>query len=162
MSESFPGPAGAGWVSQPRPSQSQLTPTPASATSVPPPPAVPGETDYGRLVFGPSPASPPSPPENAAYKEQAYVVLSHYHGIHGRLDILVRRLGELLAAHAALITHVVAEAGDSPRPADGSTGFWEEMLGQHHVIHGMLQAAETDAAGILRAHGDVIAALETL
>jgi len=142
-------------MSQPIPS-----PASASAEAAGPPPG---------SVFSPPPAAPPAPPREAvpdpavsAYKEQAYAVLGHHHGIQGRLDALARRLSDLLEAHGALVAHITAQAPAASTSTPGGTAFWGQALDQHHIIHGMIKAAEAEAAKLLAAHGGVIGVLETL
>jgi hypothetical protein len=128
---------------------------PGSSVFTPQPPAAPP----------PAVAAPP-PPEaaksHAAYREQAYTVMGRHHGIHGRLDALQRRLAELLAGHAALVAHITDQAPAASSSTPGGTAFWGQVLDQHQIIHGMLKAAETEAASLLTAHGGVIGVLESL
>src|SRR6266704_3015969 len=135
-------------------------PIPGAAEAAAPPPG---------SVFTPQP-SPAAPEDEApppaagpnAYKQQAYAVMGSHHGINGRLDVLERRLADLLATHAALVAHITEQAPAASSSTPGGTAFWGRALDQHHIIHGLLKAAETEVASLLTAHGGLIGALELI
>jgi hypothetical protein len=129
---------------------------PPGSVFTPQPPASPPVAD----VAPPAAAEPPT--ESARSTEAWHAVLSRHYGVQGRLEVLERRLGELLAGHAAVVSHITGQAPAASASTPGGTAFWGQILDQHQIIHGVLKAAETEAAGLLVAHAGAIGALESL
>lgn len=139
-------------------------PMPAPASPAAPPPPGPGFSP-------PSPASPPAPPAAAAAPPparadlplaEAYQAIGDGYAVHGGLELLTRRLDELLDGHAALVAHITDQAPAASSSTPGGAAFWGQVLDRHAALHGLLKAAVTHAGRLLVAHGNAVEILESL
>lgn len=126
-------------------------------------------------VFSPQPAAAPPPaaaapseatapvksPESAPSMAEAYALLSHGHVVLGHIDILEKRLSELLAGHASLVAHIMDQAPAASASAPGGTAFWGQVLDRHHGIHGLLKAAQIAAEKLLAEHTSLLGTLDS-
>jgi hypothetical protein len=122
-------------------------------------------------VFAPQPSTPPpaapAPPAAApqfipAPRGEVFELLARHHALGGRLSILAARLGDLVSSHGAVVSHITDQAPAAAGSTPGGTAFWGQILDQHQIVHGMLEAARTEAIGLLDAHIGLLGVAESL
>lgn len=142
----------------PQPPQPGPGPAPIPGTPLAGPPGPPpaGPPQHAAPAPGPAPAAVQW---DTSYPAAGHELLARHHNVHGGLDILLRRLGEVLGAHAAVISRIIE--GATPQPGGPvASPFWERIVEAMKANQGSLRVIEQGAEQLLTDHAGVIGAVE--